>query len=327
MSGEPGGELVPCERSPSGEPPTGFPSTGLPPPAPLSTEPSVGADITRVARSLAGAAGVLGRRVLGERDLEGAATVDGFGLDAELTDRVIAPLLRPLYRSWFKVDTQRLDVLPREGPALVVSNHSGVLPWDAAMLAVAVHDETPDHRYLRLLAADLVFNTPLLGWIARSGGATHARPADAEALLTAGELVGVFPEGFRGTGKLYRDRYRLQRFGRGGFVAVALRTGAPIIPCAVVGAEESHPMLADVPVLARALGIPYFPITPTWPLLGPLGLAPMPASWTIRLGDPVPTAHLGPDAADDPELVHALADRVRDTIAEMLDELLPAHEA
>ena len=304
MAGEPGGGLVPVEQ-PS---PDGAPTGG----------PSFTGEITRFARSLAGPAGVLGRRALGE-----AATVDGFGLDTELTDLVIAPLLRPLYRSWFDVDAQRLAVLPDEGPALVVSNHSGVLPWDAAMLALAVHDETSEHRFLRLLAADLVFDTPLLGWVARGGGATRARPADAEALLRAGELVGVFPEGFRGTGKLYRDRYRLQRFGRGGFVAVALRTGAPIVPCAVVGAEESHPMLADVPALARALGIPYFPITPTWPLLGPLGLAPLPASWTIRLADPIPTAHLGAGAADDPDLVRALADRVRDTVADMLDDILP----
>lgn len=304
MAGEPGGDLVPVDQPSADGSPTGGPSfTG---------------EITRFARSLADAAGVLGRRALGQ-----TAAVDGFGLDTEMTDLVIAPLLRPLYRSWFDVDAQRLAVLPDEGPALVVSNHSGVLPWDAAMLAVAVHDETPEHRFLRLLAADLVFDTPLLGWVARGGGATRARPADAEALLRAGELVGVFPEGFRGTGKLYRDRYRLQRFGRGGFVAVALRTGAPIVPCAVVGAEESHPMLADVPALARALGIPYFPITPTWPLLGPLGLVPLKASWTIRLADPIPTAHLGPGAADDPDVVRALADRVRDTVADMLDDILP----
>lgn len=267
---------------------------------------------------LAGVARVLARRVLGE-----PVERDRFGLDREFTAAVVAPALRPLYRSWFHVRAEGFDRLPADGPALVVANHSGVLPWDAVMLALAVHDEAPGARLLRLLAADLVFDLPLIGRVARAAGATTANPAEGAALLRAGELVGVFPEGFRGTGKLYRDRYRLQRFGRGGFVRLALRTGAPIVPCAVVGAEEAHPMLADLPSVARALGIPYFPITPTWPLLGPLGLAPLPARWAIRLGDPVPTAAYGADGADDPELVTRIADDVRDTIAAMLDELLP----
>ncbi len=285
-------------------------------PAPAGADPADFAG--RLMQRLGTTAELLGRRVLGE-----PVPLDSFGLDRELTEQVVAPALRPLYRSWFKVDAQRMDLVPASGPALLVANHSGVLPWDALMLAVAVHDEAPGRRLLRLLAADLVFDVPVLGRLARSAGAVNARVSDAEALLDAGELVGVFPEGFRGTGKLYRDRYRLQRFGRGGFVSVALRTGAPIIPCAVVGAEEAHPMLADVPALARALKLPYFPITPTWPLLGPLGLAPLPASWTIRLADPVPTAHLGAAAADDPGQVQELADRVKSEIARMLTDLVP----
>ncbi len=273
---------------------------------------------SRLARGFAATAEVVARRLAGE-----PVEVDAFGLDRQLTERVVAPALRPLYRSWFKVDAQRMGVLPATGPALVVANHSGVLPWDALMLAVAVHDEGPGQRLLRLLAADLVFDLPVLGRLARSAGAVNARMSDAEALLRAGELVGVFPEGFRGLGKAYRDRYHLQRFGRGGFVSVALRTGTPIVPCAIVGAEEAHPMIADVPALARALDLPYFPITPTWPLLGPLGLAPLPAKWTIRLADPVPTAHLSPAAADDPELVRDLADRVKAEIAGMLEDMVP----
>ena len=256
--------------------------------------------------------------------LTGSRTVathrDGF--DPELTESVTAPVLRRLHRDWFRVRTDHVDAVPATGPALLVSNHSGVLPWDAAMLAVTVHDEVPGGRWLRPLAADLVFAAPLVGRLARAGGARPASPAEGEALLRAGELVAVFPEGFRGTGKLYRDRYRLQRFGRG-FVRLALRTGAPIVPCAVAGAEEAHPMLADLSGVARALGIPYLPVTPTWPLLGPLGLVPFPADWTIRFADPVPTDGYGADAADDEALVARLADAVRDTIAGMLDDLVP----
>ncbi len=131
-----------------------------------------------------------------------------------------------------------------------------------------MHEETPNHRFLRMLGADLVFTTPVLGSLARKTGSTLACNADAERLLSAGELVGVWPEGFKGIGKPFSERYKLQRFGRGGFVSAALRTGAPIIPTAIVGSEEIHPMLGNARTLARVLGVPYFPLTPDLSLAG-----------------------------------------------------------
>jgi 1-acyl-sn-glycerol-3-phosphate acyltransferase len=256
------------------------------------------------------------------RRLTGDYAVDEFGFDADLTDNVVLPLLRPLYRTWFRVETTGLHHVPDEGGALVVANHSGTVPLDALMTSVALHDDHPAHRYLRMLGADLVFRMPVVGQLSRKHGSTLACTADAERLLAAGELVGVWPEGFKGIGKPFADRYKLQRFGRGGFVSAALRTGKPIIPCSIVGAEETYPKIADVPALARLLNLPYFPVTPTFPLLGPLGAVPLPSKWLIEFGEPLSTAELGPDAADDPMLVFNLADQVRETIQLTLYRLL-----
>ena len=210
----------------------------------------------------------------------------------------------------------------RKRGGLVVANHSGTIAMDSLMTQVAVHDEHPAHRHLRMLGADLVFQTPVIGNVARKSGSTLAANPDAERLLASGELCGVWPEGFKGVGKPFRERYKLQRFGRGGFVSAALRTGVPIIPCSIVGAEEIYPILGNVKTVARLLGAPYAPITPTWPLLGPLGLVPLPSKWIIEFGAPVATADLGPNAADDPMLVFDLTDQVRETIQQTLYSLL-----
>ena len=169
------------------------------------------------------------------------------------------------------------------------------------MTPVAVHDNHPAHRHLRLLGADLVFRCRSLAPLARKAGHTLACNADAERLLGAGELVGVLPEGFKGIGKPFSERYKLQRFGRGGFVSAALRTGAPIIPCSIVGAEEIYPMIGNAKTLARLLGVPYFPITPTFPLLGPLGLIPLPTKWIIEFGEPIPTDEHRPGGGGGPD--------------------------
>ncbi|HSZ28988.1 MAG TPA: 1-acyl-sn-glycerol-3-phosphate acyltransferase, partial [Pseudonocardiaceae bacterium] len=145
---------------------------------------------------------------------------------------------------------------------------------------------------------------------------------DAERLLTSGELVGVWPEGFKGVGKRYRDRYKLQRFGRGGFVSAALRTQVVIIPCAIVGAEEIYPMIGDITPLARLFDIPYFPVTPFFPLLGPLGMIPLPSKWYIEFGEPVRTDAYAPGSAEDLTLVFNLTDQIRETIQQTLDRLL-----
>jgi len=256
------------------------------------------------------------------RRLTGDYEVDDFGFDEDFTDHVYLPVLRLLYRSWFRIETFGMHNIPDSGGALVVANHSGTVPMDALMTSLAVHDEHPAHRRLRLLGADLVFRLPVVGAIARKSGNTLACNPDAERLLHSGELVGVYPEGFKGVGKPFSDRYKLQRFGRGGFVTAAIRTGVPIIPCSIVGAEEIYPMVGNLKSLARILGVPYVPVTPTFPLLGPLGLIPLPSKWLIEFGEPIPTSHLGPFAADDPMLVFNLTDQVRETIQQSVYSLL-----
>ncbi|GAB3676051.1 lysophospholipid acyltransferase family protein [Saccharopolyspora tripterygii] len=255
------------------------------------------------------------------RRLLGDYRVDEFGFDEELTDEVLLRLIRPFYDKWFRVETIGAHNVPDSG-ALVVANHSGTLPWDALMTTVALHDHHPAQRHLRMLGADLVFRMPMLGPLARKAGHTLACSPDAERLLTGGELVGVWPEGFKGIGKPFKDRYKLQRFGRGGFVSAALRTGAPIIPCAIVGAEEIYPKLADLKPIARLLGLPYFPVTPLFPHFGPLGAVPLPSKWYIEFGEPIETSGYPEGAADDPMLVFSLSDQVRENIQQMLYRLL-----
>jgi 1-acyl-sn-glycerol-3-phosphate acyltransferase len=256
------------------------------------------------------------------RRLSGDYTVDDFGFDEDFTENAYLPLLRPLYKSWFRVEVRGIENIPSSGGALIVANHSGTVALDSLMTQVAVHDEHPANRYLRMLGADLVFRTPVVGAVARKSGCTLAANPDAERLLASGELVGVWPEGFKGVGKPFSERYKLQRFGRGGFVAAALRTSVPIVPCSIVGAEEIYPILGNLKTVARVIGVPYIPVTPTFPLLGPLGLVPLPSKWIIEFGAPVETAILGRGAADDPMVVFDLTDRVRETIQQTLYSLL-----
>ncbi|MCX5111238.1 acyltransferase family protein [Streptomyces sp. NBC_00378] len=267
-------------------------------------------------RRIAGGLAFLRRRVTGEYD------VDEFGYDEELTDQVLMSMLRPLYEQYFRVEVKGIENIPSEGGALIVSNHSGTLPLDGLMLQVAVHDNHPAGRHLRLLAADLVFMLPVVNELARKAGHTLACAEDAERLLRRGEVVGVMPEGFKGIGKPFGERYKLQRFGRGGFVSTALRAGVPIIPCSIVGAEEIYPMIGNSKTLARLLGFPYFPITPTFPWLGPLGAVPLPTKWTIQFGEPISTSGFPVEAAEDPMLMFNLTDQVREQIQHTLYKLL-----
>jgi 1-acyl-sn-glycerol-3-phosphate acyltransferase len=261
------------------------------------------------------------------RRLTGDVEVDEFGFDRELTESVLLAAVRPLYEHYFRVETRGLHNVPSEGGALVVANHSGTIPLDSVMTQVALLDHHPAHRHLRMLGADLVFQTPVISELARKSGTTLACNEDAERLLRRGEVVGVWPEGFKGIGKPFSERYKLQRFGRGGFVSAALRTGVPIIPCSIVGAEEIYPIIGNMRTLARLLGLPYVPVTPTFPWLGPLGLVPLPSKWIIEFGEPIPTDGLGHGAADDPMLVFNLTDQVRETIQHTLYRLLMARRS
>jgi 1-acyl-sn-glycerol-3-phosphate acyltransferase len=267
-------------------------------------------------RRIAAAAEFVRRRMTGDYE------VDESGFDPEFNARVLMPVCRAIYRQWFRVRMRGLENVPGSGPALIVANHSGVLPFDAIMLQTGVFDEHPGHRNLRLLGADLVYAVPGLASLARKGGHTLADPTEAERLLDAGELVGVFPEGFKGIGKPFSERYRLQRFGRGGFAWTAVRAGVPIVPCAIVGAEEIYPMIGNAGPVARLLRLPYFPVTPLFPWLGPVGTIPLPSNWIIEFCAPVFTDGLSEAEDDYPEAVARLADDVRDTIQRKLDELL-----
>ncbi|MGE2717377.1 lysophospholipid acyltransferase family protein [Mycolicibacterium litorale] len=278
--------------------------------------PPVADTPTELAKRISAVADFVRKRMSGEY------TVDEFGFDSHLNSSVFLPLLRVLFNSWFRVEVTGVENLPAEGAALVVANHAGVLPFDGLMTSVAVKDKHPAHRDLRLLAADLVFDLPMVGQAARKAGHTMACTSDAHRLLAAGELTAVFPEGYKGLGKQFKDRYKLQRFGRGGFVSAALRTRAPIVPCSIVGSEEIYPMMADVKLIARLLGLPYFPVTPLFPMAGPLGLVPLPSKWHIQFGEPISTEEYDESAADDPMVTFELTDQVRETIQHTLYQLL-----
>jgi 1-acyl-sn-glycerol-3-phosphate acyltransferase len=248
--------------------------------------------------------------------------VDDFGRDPLATARW-EWLFEFLYSRWFRVETTGLGHVPPKGRALLVANHAGSLPYDSAMVMHAVRRDHPARRDVRPLVEDTVFHLPFLGPIMNRIGGVRADPENAERLLLKDELVAVFPEGEKGMGKLWKDRYRLQRFGRGGFVKLALRTAAPIIPVAVVGAEEAAPMLGKVTWFAKNIGIPWIPVTPTFPWLGPAGLLPLPSKWYVAFGEPIDLGRTHtPAAAEDRLLVNRLADQIRTQIQTMIDELL-----
>jgi 1-acyl-sn-glycerol-3-phosphate acyltransferase len=252
--------------------------------------------------------------------MSGDYTVDEFGFDPEFTTKIFLPLLRPLVKSWFRVEVRGVENLPGSGSALLVSNHAGTMPLDGMVLHTVIYDEI--ERHVRMLGADLIFSTPFSHDLARKTGTTLACQEDAERLLAANQLVAVFPEGFKGLGKPYADRYKLQRFGRGGFVSAAVRAQVPIIPVSIVGSEEIYPLLASAPALARAMGVPYFPVTPLFPWLGVLGLIPLPSKWIIEFGEAIATDELPLGAADDPMIVFNVTDQVRETIQHTLYALL-----
>jgi 1-acyl-sn-glycerol-3-phosphate acyltransferase len=248
--------------------------------------------------------------------------VDEFGRDPRVAARV-DPVLEFLYKTYFRVETRGMGHIPDAGRGLIVANHSGTLPYDGAMIMHAVRTEHRSRREVRPLVEDFVFHFPYLGTLMNRIGGVRACPENAERLLTQDQLVAVFPEGIKGIGKLFKERYQLQRFGRGGFIKLALKSDAPIIPTAVVGAEEIHPMVGKITWLAKSFGIPYIPVTPTFPFLGPLGMVPLPTKWFLVFGEPLYfNTEYGPDGANDRILVNKLAEQVRVRIQEMIDGVL-----
>jgi 1-acyl-sn-glycerol-3-phosphate acyltransferase len=249
---------------------------------------------------------------------------DEWGFDQGFAEEV-EPLLGFLYDRWWRVHASGVEHVPAQGRVLFVANHAGVLPWDAAMIAMAMRRGMApgSFRHPRLLVLDWAFELPWVSTAIRRFGGVPASPYNALGLLRQDHPVIVFPEGAKGTGKPYARRYRLERFGRGGFVEVALRARAPIVPCAVVGSEEIYPKLGELPVAARLLGAPYVPVTPTFPLLGPLGAIPLPSRWRIAFGAPIELSGHPAEDAEDRALVLELAEEVRDRIQQMVyDELV-----
>lgn len=252
--------------------------------------------------------------------------VDDFGYDP-IYDEKLRGMLDFLYSTYFRVETSGIENVPSDGRAVLVANHSGTLPLDGVMIKTALKREHPAERPLRWLTEDFIYHFPFVGSMMNRLGAVRACQENAERLLAKEQLVAVFPEGVKGTGKLFAERYRLQRFGRGGFIKLCLRMSTPVIPVAVVGAEETNPMLFRIEFLSKLLKLPYVPVTPTFPLLGPAGLLPAPTKWQILFGEPVDLSSYGPEAADDEILVGKLAERVRAAIQGMLDRAVGARKS
>jgi len=251
--------------------------------------------------------------------VERSGEVDEFGAD-EVVLRRSRPLWDFLQDRWWRIEVEGLANLPERGPCLLVANRSGLLPYDGIMISHAIHRAHPAHPLPRFLVADWLITLPFMQpYLARIGGVRASRE-NAERLLRHGHWVVAFPEGVKGAAKLFRDRYRLQRFGRGGVIRLARDTGAPILPVAVVGAEEVHPVLFKAETVARSVGLPFLPVTPTFPWLGPAGLVPLPSKWTLRIGATLSLHGLGVDAVEDEILISRLNQELRAEIQAMLDD-------
>lgn len=256
------------------------------------------------------------------RRLQGEYREDEWGFDEGFAE-AFYPLFEFLYDAWWRVEAEGVRHVPAHGPGLIVANHAGSLfPFDATMMTVAIMKRHPLPRWPRFMVLDWAFQLPFMSSFMRRAGGIPASPHNATRLLRENQLVMAFPEGAKGPGKSFADRYRLQRFGRGGFVEIALQTGAPIIPVAVVGSEEIYPKIGESRTLARMVGAPFVPITPTFPWLGPLGLIPLPSRWRIEFCEPIDVSMYPPEAADDRRLVFDISEQVRETIQDRVYENL-----
>jgi 1-acyl-sn-glycerol-3-phosphate acyltransferase len=252
--------------------------------------------------------------------IQGVRPTDAAGFDRELNDEVFMAALKPIADTWFRLEVRGIENIPIEGAALIAGNHSGAIALDALMTQFAVFDRHPQHRHVHMLAADFVFEMPLISDIARAAGHRHANQDEAMKLLSEGRLVGVWPEGVAGVGKTWSKRYQLQQFGKGGFVATASAAHVPLIPVAIVGAEEAYPMIADFEPLAKLFGVPYFPITPTFPFFGLFGAVPLPSKWIIEFGTPIHPTDL-PSPYDEHAVLEA-SQAFRMRVQNMVDKLL-----
>jgi 1-acyl-sn-glycerol-3-phosphate acyltransferase/transposase-like protein len=247
--------------------------------------------------------------------------IDEFGLDPVFTAKA-KPFFDLLYNKWWRVKTIGINNIPATGRALLVSNHSGGIPIDGAMIVTSILNEHPASRITRALVEDFAYYMPFINSFLIKTGAVRAAQENAERLLEKDQLVVVFPEGLKGIGKLFKDRYKLQRFGRGGYIKLAMRTRSPIIPVAVVGAEEAFPIIGRADWLGKLIGAPYLPITPFFPWLGPIGAIPLPTKWYIKYGEPIDMTKYTEEDIEDDILINKLSEHVRTCIQEMLMEVL-----
>lgn len=247
--------------------------------------------------------------------------VDEFGMDYKILEK-LKPIADFMYYKYWRVHTTGVENIPDEGKALIVGNHSGTLPYDGVMLASAVMNEHPVRKDARFLVENFVYHMPFLGSLMYRIGGVRACPENAERLLDKDHLVVVFPEGVKGIGKYFKDRYKLQRFGRGGFIKLCIKTKSPLIPVGIVGAEEIHPIVLKSNSLAKLIGVPYIPITPTFPLFGLLGIIPYPTKWSIHFGKPISFKKYNLKTLDDEIMIHKLSEKVRNHIQDIIFDLL-----
>lgn len=252
---------------------------------------------------------------------EAPADVDPHGASVQAWQRV-RPWLRFLFEEYFRAEVDGIANVPTTGPALLVANHGGLLPFDALMLRYAVEELHPAGRAPRILIEDWFMELPALNLLLTRMGAMRGSQQNARRLLADGDLVTIFPEGAKGVTKRWRDRYRVQRFGRGGTIRLALETGVPIIPVAIVGGEEIYPLLARLRLPIAKAEFNFLPLTPTFPWLGPLGLLPLPGKWMIRFGAPLDMQGLNKEAAADDMAVNELNEALRSTIQDQVGSLL-----
>jgi 1-acyl-sn-glycerol-3-phosphate acyltransferase len=261
--------------------------------------------------------------------IEPERTIDDWGRSERIEGIFDRTLVEFFYRYWFRAEVEGIENVPASGGALLVSNHSGALPPDAAVIARAIREEHPASRQLNITVEHFFKGYPFFSMLIPKIGCVAAHPANVHRLLhDEQKLVLVFPEGRKGTEKVFHQRYRLRRFGRGGFVTAAMRARAKLVPVCVVGAEEAAPVFAQVGLMKRLTGLLYFPLTPTFPWFGPLGmLGYLPAKFRVRFLEPIDTAALGADPESDKALVQTVSQEIRARIQENLREMLAARKS
>ena len=260
------------------------------------------------------------REQSGEIEIE-QVKIDEFGFDTKFFD-MMRGFYEFLYYKYFKTSIRGLNNVPMKGNYIFVSNHGGAFPLDGIMLKITLLNEHPAKRDIRFLIEDYIYHLPFAGVFMNRVGGVRACRENAERLLKKGIDIAVFPEGVQGISKLYRDRYKIQRFGRGGVIRLAIKNKTPVVPVAIVGAEETYPVLFKIKRFANIFGLPYIPVTYTFPALGPLGLLPMPSRWMIQFGEPLRFDKLKPEDAENSALVSSYNESLRNTIQVMINELL-----